>query len=1227
MKEKSLREDNSLELRATRARAGRASSRDDDDALDAKPASLWLGPVQGAAGETETALAGTRGTASALPYRAELEAALGADLAGVRAYADAHAARASDQLGADAYALRDQQAIVFGHASPSKALVAHEVVHMLQRGGGAEVEDEAEADAIGDRLAAGEHVDARTIRSGGGALRKKQKSDLSGVFDDFLRGRDVRREGALLTETSADRTSELDEEGTSLSETSTYGAKQLHADGRFASEETRSVNTLGFGKLSSSDEHTTRTGRVEDPEVVVRTAIQKARNEVFLQRLATDVKKFKARAERSVLQRELGELESGQLDPSLVAAKRALLGDQIAKVDERIREHEGMTAALQRLAVDLEHNEKLLASTDPAQVALRLADAEAMFVGTETKTRPTFEFDAMAGTLTRGRVTSTEEVGGEGTSKRTTSTSTKTKLGGGLARENTTAHASSWTDAAGNTETRESSVTSSRRLIADDKGAVGAGAGKNLSGALENSYGKVTGGVGLDGAVTANIIEIPQPDGEKPLYAVVVTIQVGAAIEAGLERSKAALSANAGASAVLTQTRVLDAAATKDYLERLDATANGGKASGSEPELAILSKAVQTLQSADDVAGGLGAALTSSDCAKQMATDESVEVTTQVSGGVDASLGGKTLGVSAGAARDQYRTLKIGRVAGKAGQTLVEIVVSFGDSSDRHGALTGAALGVSASYGQKAWGSTSEAVTFRLDDQAPGFDALYDEIVGTLSRAELIELRKSRRFANHVRDYTSTIARGGEATVALEGMIGLHDKSSHARTSERGMVDGELSISETGSQTRSTGFSIGPLELLRNTRTDSATFEIEDGITTLDVSERVGTSKVGKFDPSAQALLTEESPAKAAEKALLVTEETLAGFFLSRAEIHVLADKAKNEPEAWGKVQGIVFEPFTSATPAAWERLRRQLARPRLEAGVPIEIARDLALGSAVADFMTEGENAKAADYVRIALRDWSRLGGLDGTPGGVQYEFSQDVSKATYADLRHKCMALPTTLATFAADQERGLAPGLEYIAELQVGLAKLIHAIEESYEFSAERSRIEMITELRTLAATIPAAQRDFERRCTGVEITVEQGQLDARADQRAQIEAVEKALATSKRSEVWMLDRLEQRTRDYKGQVRANEMKPLLDNLDGMYEVHVILVKQLRAAYTAACVADSAWKCSHHARERKELDIDYPRYADLYETYRRSTLSEVIGQTLEKSLEERERKYGMY
>lgn len=1208
MKDKSLREDNSLDMRPSHAQsAGRASS-GEDDAPNAKPSSLWLGPVQGASGETEAALAGTKGTSTALPYRAELEAALGTDLSGVRAYADAHAARASDQLGAEAYALRDQQAIVFGHASPSKALVAHEVVHMLQRGGGAEVADEAEADAIGDRLAAGEHVDARSIRSGGGALRKKQKTDLSAVFADFLRGREVHRVGASMTESTAE------------------GFKQLHDDGRFASQNLRTEDALGFGKLTMSDEQTTRSGRVEHPEAVIRSAIQKAQTEVAVQKISVGLQKWNAGAKRMELQRELGELE--KLDPSLVADKRAVLGQQIAKADQRIADLENTLGSLQRLATHLEENERLLPTMDPVQIALRLADAEATFVGTETKTRSTFGLDVMAGTITRGQHESTEEIGGDGASTRATSKTSKTKLGGGVAHEKSTTHTGSWTDAEGNTETRESSVTSSKRLIMDDKGTVGVGGGKKLAGALENSYGKVTGGVGLDGAMTANIIEIPQPEGQKALYAVVVTIQVGASIEAGVERSKAALSANAGASAAITQTRVLDAAGTKDYLDRLDAIANGGKASGSEPELAIL-KAVQGLRSADDVASGLGAALTSADCAKQMATDESVEVTTQISGGVDASLGGEALGVSGGAAVDQYRTLKIGRVAGKAGQTLVEIVVSFGDSNDLHGSLTGAALGVSASYGLKAWGKTSEAVTFRLDDQAPGFDALYAEIVGTLSRSELIELRKSYRFANHVREYTSTTATGGDATVAVEGVIGVNDKSSHARTSARGMVDGELSISETGSQTRSTGFSIGPLELLRSTRTDSATFEIEDGIATLDVSESVESSQVGKLDPSARAFLTEESPAKAAEKALLVTEETLAGFFLSRAEIHTLANKAKNEPEAWGKVQGRVFEPFSSTTPAAWEKLRRQLARPKLEAGVPIEIARDLALGSAVADFMTDGENAKAADYVRVALREWSGLGGLDGTPGGVQYEFTQDVSKGTYQDLRRKCMALPTTLTTFAADQERGLAPGLEYIAELKFNLAKLIHAIEQSYGFSAERARIEMITELRTLAATIPAAQRDFERRCTGVEISAAQAQLDVQADQRAHIEAVEKSLATSKVSEAWMLDRLERRAQEHKGQLLADEMSPLLHNLHEMYEVHIILVKQLRAAYGAAGVTDSSWRCGQRGQERKELDIDYPRYGELFEIYRRAISYDVDvrGKPLPTLLVENEQKYGRY
>lgn len=81
----------------------------------------------------ELAEEGFRGTPVELPHRAELEKSFGASFAGVKAYTDEHARRATERLGANAYAAGDR--IAFRTPNPDKALVAHELTHVLQHGG------------------------------------------------------------------------------------------------------------------------------------------------------------------------------------------------------------------------------------------------------------------------------------------------------------------------------------------------------------------------------------------------------------------------------------------------------------------------------------------------------------------------------------------------------------------------------------------------------------------------------------------------------------------------------------------------------------------------------------------------------------------------------------------------------------------------------------------------------------------------------------------------------------------------------------------------------------------------------------------------------------------------------------------------------------------------------------------------------------------------------------
>ena len=76
---------------------------------------------------------GFQGAARELPFRAEMEKSFGVSFADVRVYTDAHAQNATHKLGAHAYTVGNQ--IAFASASPDKALIAHELTHVLQQTG------------------------------------------------------------------------------------------------------------------------------------------------------------------------------------------------------------------------------------------------------------------------------------------------------------------------------------------------------------------------------------------------------------------------------------------------------------------------------------------------------------------------------------------------------------------------------------------------------------------------------------------------------------------------------------------------------------------------------------------------------------------------------------------------------------------------------------------------------------------------------------------------------------------------------------------------------------------------------------------------------------------------------------------------------------------------------------------------------------------------------------
>jgi len=1204
MLEKAHREDQQLDVRPARRSERDRRTDGDDEGVNKKPSALFL--AQGSARESAVAREGTRGSASELPHRAELEGALGVDLSRVKAHTGGEATAAADQLGAEAYAMRDENAIVFGGANPSKELVAHEVIHTLQQGGsGAVGQDEAEADAHAAAIAGGGRVDATEIKSGGGAVRKKEKSQLAKIFDDYLKGAEKAAQ-----ERYGDEPEIQDPTG------------ELSPDGRLTSKDSAREVSGGLLDKKVTETTTTRKGVTDITHdglelEELEDAISDAQVRVSTVEAETRVASFVAAFDKQSHQQALKSLDSQDLDPKLVAAKRGLLQQQVDAADAKI-------AALEKELATLAHTKKLLeqAKAEAAASSARLkdslpqllVDAEESFRGTSKTQKRTFGFNVLAGTVeesieaerTESHEAGSETVGG--------SRSKSTKIGHGVTTTDKRGKSSSRTDADGNTTSKSSSVEDTHSLKMGEDGSIGVGRGKKLSGEIENKYGKATGGAGLDGAITANIVELPHEEGTPAIYAVVTTIDVAIALEAGLAKEtdkkkkvkgSASLSVSAGAAAQLTTTHVLDQAEVKRYLASLDAIANGGKAPEGKREFDVLYKAVQGLGTVDEILNGFAATLGGSDAAKDLQPDESVELTAKVSGGFDGGASAGPLGASGGAAGELYRSMKIGKVTDNAGRELVEVALAFGDSSEVHGKLTGTAFGVSVSRSGKDGSSNDQSVTFRLDPAADDYAVLYDEIVGTLSPWGLLELRKSRRFAQHVQAYSSKQTQTGERTTEVSGAVGgVKDTSTHARSSSRGMTDGVFTAEEHGEQGRRTGFSVGPLELLRRQQTDAGTLSMEGGMANLDISETTEQAWLGKFDPSLEGLLRSESPAKAAEKALLETNKKLEGFFLDASDIETLRQKAMNEPEAWGNVWIHADSYHQWNLQAPWEQLRKDLVKPKRtdDPAVPLELRRELALGTAVTDFMAKGGEAKGADYIRVALRSWRKVGGADGTPGGTMYEFPADVSAEKYKKVRRDCKGLELDLATFVGDQEKGIEPGLAHIADLQVDLAKVLKSVEDSYGFESERARLEMVTELRGFAADITKIRREFVKKCQGKDVS-SQSTMEVVTDHKEQIGQLEATLETSKVSERWLLKMLENRIEWHSGQERANEMKPLVTNLCELYDHHIILVKELRAIYKAACLDGSGKVSARVAGERGELDIDHERFAAVFRTYLRS------------------------
>jgi Domain of unknown function (DUF4157) len=113
-----------------------------------------------------------------------VEPALGMDLGGVRVHTDAGAASAAETMGARAFAHQSDIFLAAGESPGDVRLMAHELTHVAQQGGGVhpklaigalDAPEEREADAVADAVASGRAAAAPTITSAPSVRRAPAK--------------------------------------------------------------------------------------------------------------------------------------------------------------------------------------------------------------------------------------------------------------------------------------------------------------------------------------------------------------------------------------------------------------------------------------------------------------------------------------------------------------------------------------------------------------------------------------------------------------------------------------------------------------------------------------------------------------------------------------------------------------------------------------------------------------------------------------------------------------------------------------------------------------------------------------------------------------------------------------------------------------------------------------------------------------------------------------------
>lgn len=156
----------------------------------------------------ETAAQGTSGAGGQLPHLAAIQRSFGRhDVSGVQAHTDGPASKATQALGAEAYATGNH--VAFGGA-PSLHTAAHEAAHVVQQRGGVQLRGgvgqagdahEQHADQVADKVVRGESSEVlldKMSGGGGAAVQRQVQFDLRGTVGEQrdARGVDTPQGGA-----------------------------------------------------------------------------------------------------------------------------------------------------------------------------------------------------------------------------------------------------------------------------------------------------------------------------------------------------------------------------------------------------------------------------------------------------------------------------------------------------------------------------------------------------------------------------------------------------------------------------------------------------------------------------------------------------------------------------------------------------------------------------------------------------------------------------------------------------------------------------------------------------------------------------------------------------------------------------------------------------------------------------------------------------------------------